>query len=151
MAGLQLGFRLDPATGKAGSDRLTVDLRDRNVTDGLLFKVRDDPRVTRVGRLIRRTSIDELPQLWNVIRGEMSLVGPRPLPVSPTEFGPIDNERHRMPPGITGYWQLAGGPGLTYQEMVKLDLAYIQNWSLWLDVRLLLRTIPALVYRHGPC
>ncbi|HMC41506.1 MAG TPA: exopolysaccharide biosynthesis polyprenyl glycosylphosphotransferase [Acidimicrobiales bacterium] len=134
-----------------GADRLIIDLRHRNVTDGLLFKLRDDPRVTRVGRFIRRTSMDELPQLWNVIKGEMSLVGPRPLPVSPTEFGPIDNERHRVLPGITGYWQLAGGPGLTYQEMVKLDLAYIQNWSLWLDVRLLLRTIPALVYRHGPC
>jgi exopolysaccharide biosynthesis polyprenyl glycosylphosphotransferase len=132
------------------AERMRGDLHDRNITDGLLFKVVDDPRVTPVGRIIRRLSIDELPQLLNVLKGEMSLVGPRPLPVEPGQFGAIDNERHQVLPGITGYWQLSGGPSLTYEEMVKLDLAYIQNWSLWLDLRLLLRTIPALVVRPGP-
>lgn len=133
-----------------GADRLVIDLRDQNVGDGLLFKVPDDPRVTRVGRLIRRLSIDELPQLINVVRGDMSLVGPRPLPVDPDEFGSLDGKRHSVPPGITGYWQIAGGNDLTYAEMVKLDLSYIQNWSLWLDILLLARTIPALVHRRGP-
>jgi lipopolysaccharide/colanic/teichoic acid biosynthesis glycosyltransferase len=133
-----------------GAERLIVDLRDRNANTGLLFKVYDDPRITRLGRLIRRLSIDELPQLWNVIRGEMSLVGPRPLAVEPEEFGPIENKRHSVLPGITGYWQIAGCNDLTYDEMIKLDLAYIQNRSLFLDLRLLMRTPAALVHRRGP-
>lgn len=133
-----------------GAERTVIDLRELNATDGLLFKIVDDPRVTRVGKVIRRMSIDELPQLWNVIRGEMSLVGPRPLAVQPEDFGVIDDQRHSVTPGITGYWQITGGNGLTYDEMIKLDLAYIQNWSLWLDIRLLCRTVPALVNRRGP-
>ena len=133
-----------------GAERQIIDLREQNVTDGLLFKVVDDPRITRVGRIIRRLSIDELPQLWNVVRGDMSLVGPRPLAVEPEDFSPVDTKRHAVLPGITGYWQIAGGNGLTYEEMIKLDLAYIENWSLWLDLRLLLRTVPALINRHGP-
>jgi exopolysaccharide biosynthesis polyprenyl glycosylphosphotransferase len=132
-----------------GADDMAVGLAGRNATDGLLFKVRDDPRVTRVGRLLRRFSIDELPQLWNVVKGEMSLVGPRPLAAEPSDFCAADHRRHAVRPGITGYWQIAGGNGLTYAEMVKLDLAYIQNWSLWLDVRLLLRTVPALLHGRG--
>jgi lipopolysaccharide/colanic/teichoic acid biosynthesis glycosyltransferase len=133
-----------------GAESLVIDLRERNVNDGLLFKVQEDPRVTRVGRSIRRSSIDELPQLWNVIRGEMSLVGPRPLPVAPDDFNAIDNKRHSVRPGITGYWQVSGDNALSYEEMVKLDLAYVENCSLWLDVRLLFRTIPALLHRRGP-
>jgi exopolysaccharide biosynthesis polyprenyl glycosylphosphotransferase len=133
-----------------GAERLIVDLRDRNANTGLLFKVYDDPRITRLGHLIRRLSIDELPQLWNVIRGEMSLVGPRPLAVEPEDFGPIENKRHSVLPGITGYWQIAGCNDLNYEEMIKLDLAYIQNRSLFLDIRLLMRTPAALVHRRGP-
>ena len=133
-----------------GAERLIVDLRDRNANTGLLFKVYDDPRITRLGRLIRRLSIDELPQLWNVVRGDMSLVGPRPLPVEPEDFGPIENRRHSVLPGITGYWQIAGSNDLTYEEMIKLDLAYIQNRSVFLDLRLLMRTPAALVHRRGP-
>lgn len=133
-----------------GADDMADDLMHRKVTDGLLFKVLDDPRVTRVGRILRRLSLDELPQLWNVVRGQMSLVGPRPLAVAPEAFGAMDGKRHSVRPGITGYWQIAGGNGLTYAEMVKLDLAYIQNWSLWLDLRLLVRTVPALISRRGP-
>jgi exopolysaccharide biosynthesis polyprenyl glycosylphosphotransferase len=134
-----------------GADALRSELESHNVTDGLLFRVSDDPRVTRVGRVLRRLSVDELPQLWNVFRGDMSLVGPRPLPVDPDAFSQGDAERHTVLPGITGYWQISGGNGLAYQEMVTLDLAYIRNWSLWLDLRLLLRTLPALVHRHDPC
>ena len=110
--------------------------------------MRHDPRVTRVGRIIRKFSIDELPQLLNVVKGDMSLVGPRPLAVEPDSFGVLDGKRHSVPPGMTGYWQIAGGNGLTYQEMVKLDLAYIQDWSFWLDLRILARTIPAVFHRH---
>ena len=134
-----------------GADRLQPELGDHNVSDGLLFRMARDPRVTRVGRVLRRCSIDELPQLWNVIRGTMSLVGPRPLPVDPEKFDEVATERHDVLPGITGYWQISGGNGLSYEEMIKLDLAYIRNWSLWLDVRLLARTLPALVHRHDPC
>jgi exopolysaccharide biosynthesis polyprenyl glycosylphosphotransferase len=132
------------------ADKMRDVLDVANVTDGLLFKLDDDPRITRVGRFIRKASFDELPQLWNVIRGDMSLVGPRPLPVEPESFGPLDAQRHAVRPGITGYWQVSGGNGLTYREMIKLDLAYLHNWSIWLDIRLLVRTIPALFNRHGP-
>ena len=137
-------------TMDVGADRAVIDLTDRNVADGLLFKVRDDPRVTRVGRVLRRLSVDELPQLFNVLLGQMSLVGPRPLAVDPDSFGTLDRRRHTVLPGITGYWQVAGGNGLTYQEMVKLDLAYIDGWSLWLDILLLGQTLPALINRRGP-
>jgi exopolysaccharide biosynthesis polyprenyl glycosylphosphotransferase len=132
-----------------GADRMLNELKADNITDGLLFKLRIDPRITRVGAFLRRTSLDELPQLWNVLRGQMSMVGPRPLAVEPHEFSPGDSERHSVLPGITGYWQLSGGPELSYQEMIRLDLAYIRNWSLWLDLRLVLRTVPALLHRHG--
>ena len=135
---------------RVGADQLVGPLAAHNVTDGLLFKMRNDPRVTRVGSIIRRLSIDELPQLWNVLKGDMSLVGPRPLAAEASDFSAMDGRRHCVLPGITGYWQVAGGNGLTYQEMVKLDLAYIQNWSLWLDLRLLAKTIPALVHRRSP-
>ena len=132
-----------------GADKMLDELRDENITDGLLFKLRRDPRITRVGGFLRRTSLDELPQLWNVLRGQMSMVGPRPLAVEPHDFSPGDAERHSVVPGITGYWQLSGGPELTYNEMIRLDLAYIRNWSLWLDLRLIMRTVPALLHRHG--
>jgi exopolysaccharide biosynthesis polyprenyl glycosylphosphotransferase len=133
-----------------GADTLRPQLQDHNFSDGLLFRMSGDPRITRVGRIIRRLSVDELPQLWNVVRGEMSLVGPRPLPVDPDAFSPGESERHTVLPGITGSWQISGGNGLAYQEMIRLDLAYIRNWTLWLDIRLLLRTVPALIHRHDP-
>jgi exopolysaccharide biosynthesis polyprenyl glycosylphosphotransferase len=133
-----------------GADKMQAALRFNNFSDGLLFRVQDDPRITRVGRVLRNLSVDELPQLWNVVRGQMSLVGPRPLAVDPDAFSAGDSERHTVLPGITGYWQISGGNGLAYQEMITLDLAYIRNWSLWLDVRLLLRTVPILVHRHDP-
>lgn len=133
-----------------GADELRSAHLDANVNDGLLFKIYDDPRVTRVGRVIRRLALDELPQLFNVVVGEMSLVGPRPLPVQPTEFDPVADQRHSVRPGITGPWQVGGANLLTYAEMVALDLDYVTRWSLWRDVRLLARTLPAVASRRGP-
>ena len=134
-----------------GADRLVAHLASQNHhSEGLLFKMASDPRVTRVGKWLRRTSIDELPQLFNVLLGQMSLVGPRPLPVAPDQFDAWDNERHATLPGITGYWQISGGSALGYNEMVRLDLAYVRNASLLLDLRLLARTLPALLHRKGP-
>jgi exopolysaccharide biosynthesis polyprenyl glycosylphosphotransferase len=135
---------------QVGAEGLVESYQADNASDGLLFKLHTDPRVTRVGRFIRRTSIDELPQLINVLLGQMSLVGPRPLPVAPDRFDAWDNERHAALPGITGYWQISGGSALGYDEMVRLDLAYIRNASLLLDLRLIARTIPALLHRRGP-
>ncbi|MHB8671422.1 MAG: sugar transferase, partial [Acidimicrobiales bacterium] len=128
-----------------GAESMVLSLRGRNAANGLLFKVHDDPRVTAVGRVIRRWSIDELPQLFNVLRGEMSLVGPRPLPVRPEDFEAPDHHRHTVRPGITGYWQVAPRGGLAYREMIQLDLAYIEGWSLLRDLRVLVRTLPVLV------
>lgn len=124
------------------ADELIVDLRQCNETDGLLFKVKNDPRVTRIGKLIRRYSIDELPQLLNVVIGDMSLVGPRPLPVDPGAFGPIDGKRHAVRPGLTCHWQVSGRSNLSYGEMIELDLAYIRESSIWTDIRLIARTVP---------
>jgi exopolysaccharide biosynthesis polyprenyl glycosylphosphotransferase len=112
--------------------------------------VEDDPRVTRVGRRLRRMSLDELPQLWNVLRGEMSLVGPRPL--IPSEDERVEGRgrgRLDLTPGITGYWQVLGRTRIPFEEMVKLDYLYVMNWSLWEDVRLILRTLPAVVLGRG--
>jgi lipopolysaccharide/colanic/teichoic acid biosynthesis glycosyltransferase len=131
------------------ADREQVGLHDRNCADGLLFKVRDDPRVLPVGRILRRLSIDELPQLVNVLRGEMSLVGPRPLPVAPEQFGPWDGLRHRVLPGITGAWQVCRADRLSYRTMVELDLGYIRTWSLSLDVALLFKTARAVFSPGG--
>jgi lipopolysaccharide/colanic/teichoic acid biosynthesis glycosyltransferase len=117
--------------------------------DGL-FKVVDDPRITRVGRFLRRTSIDELPQLWNVLRGDMSLVGPRPPTVFETElYEPRAWLRLQGRPGMTGLWQVSGRAVLDYQQMVDLDLAYWESWSPRLEVRILCRTLGAVVTTRG--
>ena len=115
-----------------------------------LFKVTDDPRVTRVGRFLRRTSLDELPQLINVLRGEMSLVGPRPL--VPNEDEMIEGfyrSRLDIPPGITGHWQVLGSWRVPFEDMVMLDYLYAANWSLWDDVKLLWNTVPYVLSRRG--
>lgn len=129
------------------AERLVIDLRDQSFADGLLFKVENDPRVTTVGRWIRRTCIDEAPQLWNVLRGDMSLVGPRPLPVRADEFTARDGARHVVKPGLTGPWQVLGGPRIPYREMIDLDLGYVHTWSFAGDVALLARTLPAVLGR----
>ncbi|HEY6580763.1 MAG TPA: undecaprenyl-phosphate galactose phosphotransferase WbaP [Rubrobacter sp.] len=113
-------------------------------------KLRDDPRVTRVGRFMRKTSLDELPQLWNVLRGEMSLVGPRPyLPRESKEIGVTQSEILRVPPGVTGPWQVAGRNQNSFDERVRMDADYVRHWSVWLDLVLLARTVQSVVLRRG--
>jgi exopolysaccharide biosynthesis polyprenyl glycosylphosphotransferase len=114
------------------------------------LKIERDPRITRIGGVLRHMSIDELPQLWNVLRGDMSLVGPRPLIASEDErVGGWDRSRLDLTPGITGLWQVLGRTNIPFEEMVKLDYVYVTNWSLWTDVRLILRTLPAVMSRRG--
>ncbi len=128
-----------------GADSDNQQLARHNVTTGLLFKVRGDPRVTRVGSIIRRLSIDELPQLVNVLRGDMSLVGPRPLAVDPDAFDERATRRHHVRPGVTGPWQVAGANALSYDDMLELDLAYVSRWSMSLDLLLLARTVSTVL------
>jgi exopolysaccharide biosynthesis polyprenyl glycosylphosphotransferase len=125
-------------------------LESRNESDGALFKIREDPRVTRVGATLRRLSIDELPQLVNVLRGEMSLVGPRPLPER--DYALLDDahkKRYLVLPGMTGLWQVSGRSGLGFDELIRLDFSYIESWSIWLDIEILLKTIPTVLFRRG--
>ena len=118
--------------------------------EGPLFKIKDDPRVTRVGRVLRKWSIDELPQLWNVLRGEMSLVGPRPFVVHESEqITGWAGRRLETTPGITGLWQVLGRNDIPFDEMVKLDYIYVTNWSLWWDVKILFQTVPVVFGRRG--
>lgn len=127
-----------------------AELAERNEMSGPVFKIADDPRVTRLGRLLRRWSLDELPQLFNVLSGAMSLVGPRPLPSS--EQQDIEGwyrRRLTMKPGITGLWQVSGRSNVDFDEWMKLDLAYVEQWSLRLDLLILLRTLPAVLSRRG--
>jgi lipopolysaccharide/colanic/teichoic acid biosynthesis glycosyltransferase len=132
------------------ADDLLVDLVDVNEHDGLMFKVRNDPRITRVGHILRRLSLDELPQLVNVLRGEMSLVGPRPpLPEEVAEYGPVELRRLLVRPGMTGLWQVSGRSDLSWDETVRLDLRYIDNWSLGQDCSLLWRTGRAVIKGSG--
>lgn len=125
-------------------------LRERNEASGPLFKIKDDPRRTRVGQFLRRTSLDELPQLWNVLKGEMSLIGPRPaIPAEVEAYEPWHLRRLEVAPGITGLWQVSGRSDLTFDEMVLLDVYYIENWSPLLDLVILLRTIPTVLSGKG--
>ena len=134
----------------ADADRQLDDLRGDNISDGLLFKVRNDPRVTPVGRLLRRLSLDELPQLLNVLRGTMSLVGPRPpLPVEVARYDTSVSRRLLVKPGLTGLWQISGRSDLSWEESVRLDLRYVENWSLALDLLILWKTGRAVLSRSG--
>lgn len=127
-----------------------AELLEQNESDGPLFKMRHDPRITRVGRILRKLSIDELPQLWNVVRGDMSLIGPRPaLPREVAEWGDELHERLRVRPGITGMWQVSGRSDSGFEEYQRLDLFYVDNWSILIDIGILLRTVPAVITGRG--
>jgi lipopolysaccharide/colanic/teichoic acid biosynthesis glycosyltransferase len=135
------------AEGAAGRQ---AALEEVNEASGALFKIRDDPRITRLGRTLRRYSLDEVPNVVNVLRGEMSLVGPRPLP--PRDYArlePWHRRRSHVLPGMTGLWQIAGRSSLPFDDLVRLDFYYLENWSLWLDVTILVKTMPAVAARRG--
>jgi lipopolysaccharide/colanic/teichoic acid biosynthesis glycosyltransferase len=132
-----------------GADAQKADLRSSNEQVGL-FKIAADPRITRVGSFLRKTALDELPQLWNVLVGDMSLVGPRPL-VEEEDATVVGWFRHRLhlQPGMTGQWQVLGGSRIPLEDMIRIDYLYVVNWSLWGDIKLLLQTIPYVLGRQG--
>jgi lipopolysaccharide/colanic/teichoic acid biosynthesis glycosyltransferase len=133
-----------------GAEEQLEDLLDQNEVRGNAFKMAADPRVTRAGRWLRRTSLDELPQLLNVLRGEMSLVGPRPpLPAEVARYDVWHRRRLSMRPGMTGLWQVTARREPDFDRWVEADLEYIDRWSIWLDMRIILRTIPAVLGRQG--
>ena len=132
------------------AEQIKAELTEYNEADGPIFKIRHDPRHTRVGRWLRRTSLDELPQLWNILRGEMSWVGPRPA--TPNEvalYAPWHLRRLEAKPGLTGLWQVSGRSDTTFEEMVRLDIYYVEHWSLLMDLRIVLQTIPTVLLGRG--
>src|SRR5215204_3481002 len=137
-------------TMRSDADQLQADLESLNEASGALFKIRRDPRMTRVGRLLRRYSLDELPQLFNVVLGQMSLVGPRPLPQR--DFDQLEDwhkKRYLVLPGLTGLWQVSGRAELDFDDLVRLDFLYLERWSVGLDLTILLKTVPAVLSRRG--
>jgi exopolysaccharide biosynthesis polyprenyl glycosylphosphotransferase len=134
----------------ADAEKIKTQLEKFNEADGLVFKIKDDPRITPIGKFIRKTSIDELPQLFNVLKGDMSLVGPRPpLPSEVKKYERQQQRRLSMKPGITCIWQTSGRSKVNFDTWIKMDLEYIDNWSLGLDFRILLKTIPAVLFGKG--
>jgi len=132
------------------AEQLRAELHQLNELDGPAFKISDDPRITPVGRILRRFSLDELPQLWNILRGDMSFVGPRPaIPDEVEKYEPWQRRRLRMRPGLTCIWVLEGRSDVDFHRWIQLDLAYIDNWSLWLDCKIFFRTIPIVITGKG--
>ena len=132
-----------------GAADMKAELQAQNVMNGPDFKLANDPRVTPVGRLLRKTSLDEAPQLWNILRGEMSLVGPRPTSFAADQYDLWHTERLEVVPGLTGLWQVRGRADIDFDDRVRLDIAYVRNRSMALDVSILLRTIPAVLSQRG--
>ncbi|TML21778.1 MAG: sugar transferase [Actinobacteria bacterium] len=134
----------------AGAAQRQAELEAANEAGGALFKIRDDPRVTWVGRILRRLSLDEIPQIVNVLRGEMSLVGPRPLPLRDHRLlEDWHRRRYAVLPGMTGLWQISGRSGLRFDDLVRLDFTYLEQWSIWLDITIIAKTLPAVLTRRG--
>ncbi|MCH9030748.1 MAG: sugar transferase [candidate division Zixibacteria bacterium] len=137
-------------TMEVNAERIKGELRKRNEMSGPMFKIKDDPRITKVGKYLRKYSVDELPQLFNVLKGDMSLVGPRPaLPSEVEKFDTWQRRKLAMKPGVTCIWQVSGRNSIDFDEWMKMDLEYIDNWSLWLDAKLLARTIPTVLKGTG--
>lgn len=132
------------------ADQLLEKLRSQNDVDGAMFKMKNDPRITKVGRIIRKYSLDELPQLANVVMGSMSIVGPRPPLVSEVaEYTDYDKQRLMVKPGATGMWQVGGRNDVSFDEMVALDLTYIQERSIWLDLKIMFETVKIMIIPNG--
>lgn len=128
------------------------NLLDKNEVEGAMFKIKDDPRITKIGKFIRKTSLGELPQLWNVLKGEMSLVGPRPpLPREVRQYSHHDEQRLLIKPGCTGIWQVNGRSDVNFKEMVAMDLQYVQQRSIIIDFKIILKTIWKMLYTKGAC
>lgn len=134
----------------ADADKMVDKLLKKNDVEGAMFKIKDDPRITRVGRVLRKHSLDELPQLYNVLRGDMSLVGPRPpLPREVVKYTDYDRQRLAVIPGCTGLWQVSGRSNLSFSEMVTLDIQYINNASFSQDILILLKTFSVFIHPTG--
>ena len=134
----------------ANADQMVEQLEEENEIDGAMFKIKNDPRVTKVGHVIRKYSLDELPQLWNVLKGDMSLVGPRPpLPSEVAEYTDYDKQRLLVMPGCTGLWQVTKRNEADFDEMVWLDIVYINHSGLWEDFKLIVKTVLVMVHPNG--
>lgn len=132
------------------ADKMVKQLEEQNEIDGAMFKIKDDPRVTKIGHVIRKYSLDELPQLWNVLKGDMSLVGPRPpLPMEVADYTDYDKLRLSVTPGCTGLWQVTKRNDADFDEMVELDLEYINKSSLWFDFKILLKTVGVVIHPNS--
>ena len=132
------------------ADKMVKQLEEQNEIDGAMFKIKDDPRVTKIGHVIRKYSLDELPQLWNVLKGDMSLVGPRPpLPMEVADYTDYDKLRLSVTPGCTGLWQVTKRNDADFDEMVELDLEYINKSSLWFEFKILLKTVGVVVHPNS--
>jgi lipopolysaccharide/colanic/teichoic acid biosynthesis glycosyltransferase len=135
---------------QANAEEMKDSLRHRNERQGPFFKIKDDPRITRLGKFLRKYSLDELPQLWNVLKGDMSSVGPRPHPLDDFEQYTLDHLcRLDVKPGITGLWQVSARRDPSFATSMALDLEYIQNWNLWMDLKILGKTVPAVFRGAG--
>jgi exopolysaccharide biosynthesis polyprenyl glycosylphosphotransferase len=137
-------------TMRTDAEKIKQQLMDQNETGGVIFKMKRDPRITRVGRVLRKLSIDELPQIANVLKGEMSIVGPRPpVPSEVAEYSPADRRRLEAKPGLTCLWQVSGRSDIPFEGQVRLDVEYIETRSFWRDLWILFRTVPAVLLGRG--